>query len=277
MSLIKVQLGTVQETLLITLWARAEESRSPAPVLHDETSVRIRQSIDYDFGRLAQAQGTQVGVCVRGWLFDRWVERFMTEHPDGTVVEIGAGLNTRFERTDNGRVRWFDLDLPDAMALRRQFFEDTDRRRSIAASVLDTDWIAAVKAAGSGPTLFVAEGVLMYLEKAQVQRVFALLEEHFAGALFAFDSMSPFMLKNQKRHDAMKHYEARFRWAVANVYQLQAGPGGLRVLEVKTLGDGPSQYRRRVPLWQRLLFAVPPFKDMYRLSLVRLGAAEATP
>jgi len=159
------------------------------------------------------------------------------------------------------------------MALRRQFFADTARRRSIAASVLDPVWSAAVKAPKAGPFFFVAEGVLMYLQEAQVREVFALLAEHFPGALFAFDSMSPLMLKNQKHHDAMKFYEARFQWAIADLGQLQTWPGAPQILETKRLSDGPPRYRYRVPLWQRLLFALPPFKDMYRLSLVRLAGA----
>lgn len=42
------------------------------------------------------------------------------------MIEIGTGLNTRFESVDNGVVRWLDLDLPDTIELRRQFFANTD-------------------------------------------------------------------------------------------------------------------------------------------------------
>jgi O-methyltransferase involved in polyketide biosynthesis len=68
---------------------------------------------------------------------------FLSRHPQGTVVEIGAGLNTRFERLDNGAVHWFDLYLPDAVELRRRFLADSDRRKTLACSILDPDWVAA--------------------------------------------------------------------------------------------------------------------------------------
>ena len=65
-------------------------------------------------------------LCAR--MFDRYVEDFLATHPRGTVVEIGCGLDTGFDRVDDGRVRWFDLDLPDAVALRWRFFDDEPRR-----------------------------------------------------------------------------------------------------------------------------------------------------
>ncbi|RZB14166.1 hypothetical protein StrepF001_39995 [Streptomyces sp. F001] len=76
---------------------------------------------------------------------------FLTEHPDGTVVEIGTGLNTRYERVGTGRARWFDLDLPDAIDLRRTFFTDTARRTMIAA-VTDEAWADSVAAQSTAPS-----------------------------------------------------------------------------------------------------------------------------
>lgn len=74
----------------------------------------------------------------------------MAAHPNATVVQIGTGLNTRFERVDNGTVHWIDMDLPDTIELRRMFFTDTDRRRMIAASVTDEGWLETVRESPGG-------------------------------------------------------------------------------------------------------------------------------
>ncbi|MEM8504361.1 MAG: class I SAM-dependent methyltransferase [Cyanobacteria bacterium P01_D01_bin.1] len=79
------------------------------------------------------------GATIRTRLFDQDVQSFLSEYPTGTVVETGCGLNTRFERLDNGQAQWFDLDLPDSLALRRQFFQDQPRRTMLEASILETD------------------------------------------------------------------------------------------------------------------------------------------
>lgn len=269
---IKVTLGTVQETLLITLWARAVEGQKTDPILKDPKSIEIIEQIDYDFYKLATAKKSQVGVCLRGLTIDQWVEDFLKVYPTGTFIEIGCGLNTRFERVDNEKVHWFDLDLPDSMGVRKQFFEETARRKFIATSVLDSTWVETVKAAvGNEPVMLAAEGVLMYLNEAQVKEVFALIADNFPGALFAFDSMSPFMVKNQKHHDAMKNFEARFQWGIQDIHNIKNWDSRYQVVEVKKFSDLPAKYVRRMGLFNNLLFQLPPFKNMYRLSLVKLG------
>ena len=106
-------------------------------------------------------------TVLRTVLMDAWVRDFLAAHPAGTVAEIGTGLNSRFERVDNGQVHWIDLDLPDSIELRRKFFADSGRRRMVAASVTGEEWLPIVGAA-PGPYFFVADGVLVYLTEEQV-------------------------------------------------------------------------------------------------------------
>ena len=92
-----------------------------------------------------------MGIVMRTAILDAWVRAFLAGHPAGTVVEIGTGLNTRFERVDNGQAHWIDLDLPDVIELRRRFFADTGRHRMVAASVLDEAWLQDVDARQPSP------------------------------------------------------------------------------------------------------------------------------
>ncbi|MGA5503993.1 class I SAM-dependent methyltransferase [Streptomyces umbrinus] len=167
-----VRLGTVQETLLIPLYGRAVEHRKPEPALRDPTE-EIVASIDYDFSRFDN-QPSLFGSVLRTSLFDCWIADFLAAHPAGTVVEIGTGLNTRYERVDRGRARWFDLDLPDVIDLRRTFFSDAPRRTMVSGSVTDEAWTDTVSQA-DGPYFFAAEAVLPYLEESEVRHVVDLI------------------------------------------------------------------------------------------------------
>ncbi|MET9966896.1 class I SAM-dependent methyltransferase [Streptomyces sp. NPDC006356] len=138
------ELGEIQETLLIPLYARAMETHKRRGMVTDPRAVEMVDALDYDFARFDGATSL-LGANLRTLLFDTWVRDFLARHPSGTVVEIGTGLNTRFERLDNGTVHWIDLDLPDVIELRRSFFEDTDRRRMLAASVTDPAWTDEVR------------------------------------------------------------------------------------------------------------------------------------
>jgi O-methyltransferase involved in polyketide biosynthesis len=184
------------------------------------------------------------------------------------VVEIGTGLNTRFERVDNGQVHWIDLDLPDTMELRREFFADTDRRRMIAASILDEDWLPAV-AQSPGPYFFVAEGVLVYLPEQEVTRALARIAETFPGALFAMDTYSRRTMDQQHRLAARKGMAARWAWACDDPGSLRRL--GLEPVESATLTRPPRALRGQLPARYRYLLplADPVIGKTMTLTLFR--------
>ncbi|MER7661470.1 class I SAM-dependent methyltransferase [Streptomyces sp. NPDC096193] len=270
-----VRLGTIQETLLIPLYGRAAENRKKDAILRDPRAEEIVASIDYDFARFDGLQSL-IGTVLRTALFDRWVADFLAAHPGGTVVEIGTGLNTRFERVDNGRARWFDLDLPDVVELRRAFFTHTERRSMIAASVTDDAWVETVAAHSTGPYFFAAEAVLPFLAEADVHHVIHLLADRFPGSLLALDTAGPGIIGTQDEHDALSKVEARMQWACADPAQLTEGRAGVQLLTSHTLSNLPGpMFDELSPSYQEMLTGLGalrmPQVEEYRLNLVRLS------
>jgi O-methyltransferase involved in polyketide biosynthesis len=188
-------------------------------------------------------------TVLRTAIFDHWVRNFLAANPDGTVVEIGTGLNTRFERVDNGTVHWIDLDLPDAIELRRQYFADTERRQMVAASVLDEAWLRTVEQR-PGPYLFVAEGILVYLAPDEVTQTLARIAERFPGALIALDTYSQRMLGQQHRL-ASQHRIAPWQWACDDPRSLERL--GLSIAETATITGPPKGMRTQLPPAYRYL------------------------
>jgi O-methyltransferase involved in polyketide biosynthesis len=183
-----------------------------------------------------------------------------------TVVEIGSGLNSRFERLDNGQVRWVDLDLPDAMALRRRFFTDTDRRRMLAGSVLDEDWVAAVRAS-PGPYFFVAEAILIYLPEPEVRQALGIIARNFPGAELALDTSGSWIIANQHRHDSLSKVEAKMVWACDDPRQLERWGLGLWLRESRDLSQPQPELRRRMPLSLQVM--LPAVKVLKRKGFAR--------
>src|SRR6202000_1622097 len=155
------------------------------PVLRDPKAVEIIETVGFDRAKYSRAGGWT--TVIRTASFDGWIRQFLADHPGGTVVELGTGLNTRFERTDNGSVHWIDLDLPDTIELRRRVFPDTPRRRMVTASLLDQDWLADVERL-PGPYFFVSDGVLTYLTEEDVTGALSRIAARFPGAWLAFDT-----------------------------------------------------------------------------------------
>jgi O-methyltransferase involved in polyketide biosynthesis len=269
-----VRLGTIQETLLIPLYGRAVENRKREAVLRDPVAEELVEAIDYDFARF-DGLPMLLGTVLRTSLFDRWVADFLAEHPAGTVVEVGAGLNTRYERADNGRARWFDLDLPDVIELRRTFFTDTPRRTMIAASVTDEAWADTVAAHSGGPYLFAAEAVLPYLHGTDVRNVINLLADRFPGSLLALDTSGPGHFDTQDQPDALGKVDARMRWSCADPRQLAEWRPGVEVLASCTFSSLPAPMHDQLPpSVQEMLSGLAtrrlPQVEDYRLNLVRL-------
>jgi O-methyltransferase involved in polyketide biosynthesis len=164
---------------------------------------------------------------------------------DRRAVELGVGLNTRFERLDDGHARWFELDLPEAMALRRRFFSDEERRTMLSGSVVDGAWVEAVAETG-GPWFVVAEAVLPFLTEADARTAIGHMAR-FSGSRLAFDTWSSWMAEHQDEHDALSRTDARVAWFVDDVPSLREWEPALRLVESRTLPDGPPPVLELVP------------------------------
>jgi O-methyltransferase involved in polyketide biosynthesis len=260
----EAQLGAVQETLFIPLAARARETGRKRPVLRDPKAAELIASIDFDEAKYGRGFGGWLTV-LRTAVYDFWVRQFLAEHPAGTVIELGTGLNSRFERVDNGQVHWIDLDLPDTIALRGRFFTDTSRRRMLPASVLSEEWLPAV-ADSPGPYFFVTEGVLVYLPEQEVMRTLARIAKGFPGARLALDTY-PQRMHQQQHKLAGKRGIAQWQWACNDPRSLQRL--GLRLDETTTPTRPPRALRRELPPGYRylLLPVVSPLLGKMFLTL----------
>ena len=197
----------VSNTMLITLNARACESQSSDPILQDAKALEIIEILKQElqgsdnpihkkilFGTYSPKLA--VTMALRSRCFDQYVNDFLTLHPQGTVINIGCGLDTRYDRIANEQVAWFDIDFPKVIDLRRRFMQETDRHRFIAASILDPSWVSSVKT--KGPYLFLAEGVFMYLQEQEVKTLFETILYEFENAEIVCEVANLFWVKRMK-------------------------------------------------------------------------------
>jgi O-methyltransferase involved in polyketide biosynthesis len=185
------KLTGVPETLLVALYLRSAETQRAGGIIGDEKAVEMIQNIEYDFTRFNKAWASQVGVAVRTEILDEVTLAFIRQYPDATVVNMGAGLCTRFNRVDNGRIIWYELDLPEAIELRRRFFKQTDRYQFIERSITDFGWMEQIQGEGNQSILFIGEGLFMYFEEQEVENIFVEMTDHFPGAEVLFEINGP--------------------------------------------------------------------------------------
>jgi O-methyltransferase involved in polyketide biosynthesis len=203
MSTKPINLTGVPETMLWTLHNRASEARRPDGFLRDPDCVRIHASISYDYER--SFGKPDASHPMRSRIFDDALRPWLAAHPGGTVVELGAGLETQFQRCDDGRVQWLCVDVPEAINVRERFLPPSARCRHVPKSALDLAWLDAVDPAHG---VFVsAQGLLMYFDEADVRRLFVAIVERFPEAELMFDTIPPwFSRKTLKGFHKTAHY-----------------------------------------------------------------------
>ena len=192
---ITIELGNVQKTLFLPLWGRAEESKKQKPLLVDKTAVRIIEQVHFDFSQITQniAEISQIAWIKRSLYCDQVINEFLKKYPKGTIVNIGCGLDTTFERTDNGKMKWYDLDLPDVIELRSQFVKEDERRKFIATSFLEEQWLEEIEV--SGNVLFISAGVFYYFDEKTIKEFVIRLVNKYPKSELLFDVSSPLGVK----------------------------------------------------------------------------------
>ena len=230
---IHIELGDIQKTLLLPLWGRAVESGKKHPLLVDDMAVKILQRIDFDTGTFSGELSviSQLGWVTRSILLEEIIKQFVQKHPRATIVDIGCGLDTLFERVDNGTIRWYDLDLPDTMELRKKFFEEGARRTFIVSSFLEADWLKQLVV--QDQVLFISAGVLYYFEEGQIRTFLRRLANLFPGSEMAFDAASPFGVRMANKMVLKKGgmEEGSFlRWGIRDSKELESWDPRIKIL-----------------------------------------------
>jgi O-methyltransferase involved in polyketide biosynthesis len=256
-------LSGVPETLLMTLYIRAMESQRPDALIKDEKAVALLSQMSYDFDRMRQIrmdEDDKVTVILRNLEFDRQARDFLARHPQALVVHIGCGLDSRFERVDNGQVEWYDLDLPEVIELRRKFIGgERERYHLLGCSAFDSVWLDAVSALRQRPSLFLAEGVLMYFEEEQVRSLVFMLRDHFPGAELVFDAFSPYLVRMNNLRMSITRFGARYHWGIRRGQEIERWSDGIHLLDEWGYFDRPEprldhiRWMRHIPLLARVL------------------------
>jgi O-methyltransferase involved in polyketide biosynthesis len=268
MAKIKVsELPPLARTLLIPLAYRAIESQRPDPLLQDERAVALSSQFDEDFRKWAKPNGMdQIATMMRARQLDRYVQAFLSRHPDGIVVDIGCGLDTRPDRIDNGQNLWYGLDLPEVIALRRSLLPEGPRQRLAARSVLDFGWMEEI-AAQRGAVIFIAEGVFPYFEEDDVRRIILALKDRFPGAELAFDALSPFSIRIHKLNPAIRKASVHLHWGLMDGKTLEAWAPGIHLLEEWKYFD---QNEPRLGAYNLMRY-IPPLAKANFILHYRLG------
>ncbi len=182
-----------QESLFLTLGGRALDSRLPRPFLGDTMADEILTTVGYDLAnfpslntKLLDAKSTVFDIAVRAKRLDEVVRRFVVQHPDAVVLDLGAGLDDRMFRVDPPpTVEWYDIDFPVVDELRRQVLPHAASAHSVGADLTDPDWLDDIPT--ERPAVIVADGLIAFLTEEGLVSLLNRLTGHFPSGELAFN------------------------------------------------------------------------------------------
>ena len=250
-------LKNIAETLLYPLISRYVETKKENGVIKDPKSVEIIEALDYDVKSTKLFPISQLGACLRTIIFDEAVLDFIKENPDGVIVNLGCGLDTRFPRVDNDQTTWFDLDLPETIEIRKNFFTETSRHKFIAKSVLDPSW--ADKVPKNKKLLILMEGLSFYFTEQENRKVIEIIRKNFSDAEFYMEAFDPFFItlcSYMKGKDPLdKSATSLMKWGIKCGREIEAWQQGIRYIGEEAVVD---RGRERFCLFNRIMFLLIP-------------------
>ncbi|NJO72553.1 MAG: class I SAM-dependent methyltransferase [Leptolyngbyaceae cyanobacterium RM1_406_9] len=262
---------------MITLYARAIETQHPDPILSDRKAVEIAEQLDYDFSKYEKGWASQLGCVIRARAIERIVQNFLETHPIAVIVNLGAGLCTRFSRVDNGEVRWYDVDFPEVIALRRKFFQETERHHFIAKSILDFTWMDAIQREPNQPMMILYEGVSMYLSEAENQALLQQINTRFSPAEVLLDVMNRKRSRSAKQHDTVSKTNAEFKWGIDQSNEIETWSSNIWLKHEEFYLSQFLNYPQRLPIAWSILAQLLPFiplalfKNSGRIVQLQIG------
>lgn len=208
MDRIKVNLNGTAETMLQSFYARAKYSKKKGHKFYDAKAVELVERIDYDFS-LAEGDSTMSnGVIARTIVFDELVKAFIDKNPECTIVNIACGLDTRVYRMDNGRITWYNLDLPETIEVRNQIYQEQGRISTVGISVLDSAWAEKIKVRGK--MLFIIEGLSMYLTAQENRKMLEIIRDNFDNATVMMECLAKKWVNKEKIEKSIQNTGANF-------------------------------------------------------------------
>jgi len=243
----KIKLSGVPETMLQTVYARAKESNGRGAI-HDAKAEELIEKLDYDFSLADKDTAMRSGVIARTIVLDKLTKSWLGAHPGAVVLNIACGLDTRCYRMA-GYAHWYNLDLPETMAVREKLLPESGVISQIAMSAME-DWGKEIKEQNT-PVLVIIEGLTMYLSEEEVQRVFAVISRRFEKATVFAEIMNPMIVRHFKEK-SIEGSHAKFTWGIKNGKTLAELLSDFRFVEEHSLTEGMAAFAPVYKLLDRL-------------------------
>ncbi len=211
------------KTLFIPLYGKAMMSREG--FFNDKTAENIVDTCGHDFSDVDKSKKLAIYMAMRAMQFDELADSFVAKHENSIVIHLGCGLDSRCRRVSHSPKTWYDLDFPDVIDLRRNYFPESDSYRMISSSVTDLEWLDMIDFNGES-VLIIAEGLTMYLTEDEMVQLMNGFRNKFGKCVFLMDAYSDAAARLSKFKNPINAVDAKISFSMSNPALLESSVMG---------------------------------------------------
>ena len=222
------ELGVVEDTLFIPMLGRIYASEKCPAILYDKKALSLKDRLPSGMiENDGQTQYTLLASASRSSNMDRYIKNFLERKPNACVVQLGCGLETTFNRNDNEKTHWYEVDLPDVIEYRKTLLPESEREIYLKGDAFSDFWIKEVRSKeNDAPILVTASGLFYYFEEEKVVSLLRMLAS-YGDIEVVFDTVNKSGM-NMMRKKYMKqvgHEDAKMFFYVDSASELAAKIG----------------------------------------------------
>ena len=206
-------MNNVNNTLFIPLFGKALVSKKGI-ILKDEKAEYIWEKEQFPLKGKSKSKWLAYYMAMRARVFDDWVKEQIELTPDAIVLHIGCGMDSRVERVENHGRAWFDIDFPEVIEKRREYYQESETYRMLEGDLREEAWLKEIPE-GANVTV-VLEGVCMYLQTAELQSAIKAFEKRFASVKILMDCYTEFGAKMSKYRNPVSEVGVNEVYGVSN-------------------------------------------------------------
>lgn len=187
-------MNNVNKTLYIPLYGKSYVSRKGI-LLNDPKAEEIWSTEGFALKGKSKSKWLAYFMAMRSASFDCWLQEQMDADPAAVVLHVGCGMDSRVLRVGTQGHMWFDVDFPEVIHQRKQYFQETDDYKMIPGDLRESEWLNRIP---GGRAIVVLEGISMYLTPGELKQAFHNLYARFDKVQILMDCYTEFAAKASK-------------------------------------------------------------------------------
>ena len=241
-------MNNVNKTLYIPLYGKSYVSKAGL-FLNDKKAEEIWETEGFALKGKSKSKWLAYYMGIRSAVFDEWLKQQMKNAPNAVVIHIGCGMDSRVIRVGTPSHKWYDVDFSEVIAVRKEYYAESDNYKMIAGDVRDCGWLTAIKETETA--IVVMEGVSMYLTVDEMRKLTDCLCSHFENLVLLVDAYTSLAAKMSKRRNPINDVGVTEVYGIDDpqMYQCEA------LVFVKEHTMIPQKYIEELRGFERLIFA----------------------